>query len=403
MGVDKSDVLKKMREAEAIYVLMSDCTRMPFVVCDPETYDDQVLIFFSEEEAMKGGQEFLKEGNPLKIFNIENKYMLSFYSSLFPAGVNGMWVGKDTEEEIKLQLTELVRRPEQKPVRVGTDISNAVQVAGGGKSGSDDWHVNSIGNTGYTYILKEDGTVSSLGYNVNGELGNGAKVSTTAVQEVSNLTKIMQVAGSKNGNFGAAVKEDGTVWTWGVNTYGQLGNGTQDTPKTKAIQVGGSSSNTMKLRNGAVLENDGVTIAKDKNGQELIYNENNELITTVYIEENQKFRIDSDIQVEKSFSLHKANAKVDPKDLTYEVFDESFATVTKDSKGNGIVTPVGNKYGVAIVLVKDNKLGYGSIVRVVIRPKDAVAMPMIAAGNANDGCAALAEKVAGSADNWLWI
>lgn len=115
MGVDKSDVLKKMREAEAIYVLMSDCTRMPFVVCDPETYDDQVLIFFSEEEAMKGGQEFLKEGNPLKIFNIENKYMLPFYSSLFPAGVNGMWVGKDTEEESKLQLTELVRRPEQKP------------------------------------------------------------------------------------------------------------------------------------------------------------------------------------------------------------------------------------------------------------------------------------------------
>lgn len=98
MGVDKSDVLKKMREAEAIYVLMSDCTRMPFVVCDPETYDDQVLIFFSEEEP-EGRDEFLKEGNPLKIFNIENKYMLPFYSSLFPAGVNGMWVGKDTEEE----------------------------------------------------------------------------------------------------------------------------------------------------------------------------------------------------------------------------------------------------------------------------------------------------------------
>ena len=67
-----------------------------------------------------------------------------------------------------------------------------------------------------------------------------------------------------------------------------------------------------------------------------LYNENNELITTVYIEENQKFRIDSDIQVEKSFSLLKANAKVDPKDLTYKVFDESFATVTKDSKGKPV-------------------------------------------------------------------
>ena len=40
MSVDKSSVLKKLRESDAIYVLMSDCTRMPFVVCDPETYDD---------------------------------------------------------------------------------------------------------------------------------------------------------------------------------------------------------------------------------------------------------------------------------------------------------------------------------------------------------------------------
>ena len=49
MGVDKSDVLKKMREAEAIYVLMSDCTRMPFVVCDPETCADFLLRRRSHE------------------------------------------------------------------------------------------------------------------------------------------------------------------------------------------------------------------------------------------------------------------------------------------------------------------------------------------------------------------
>ena len=54
MSVDKSSVLKKLRESDAIYVLMSDCTRMPFVVCDPETYDDEVFIFFSEEDAMRG-------------------------------------------------------------------------------------------------------------------------------------------------------------------------------------------------------------------------------------------------------------------------------------------------------------------------------------------------------------
>ena len=115
MSVDKSSVLKKLRESDAIYVLMSDCTRMPFVVCDPETYDDEVFIFFSEEDAMRGGQEFLKANNPLKIFNIEKKYLLPFYSSLFPIGVNCMVIGKGTEEEIAIQLGELVRRPEQKP------------------------------------------------------------------------------------------------------------------------------------------------------------------------------------------------------------------------------------------------------------------------------------------------
>ena len=115
MSVDKNSVLKKLRESDAIYVLMSDCTRMPFVVCDPETYDDEVFVFFSEEDAMRGGQEFLKANNPLKIFNIEKKYLLPFYSSLFPIGVNCMVIGKGTEEEIAIQLGELVRRPEQKP------------------------------------------------------------------------------------------------------------------------------------------------------------------------------------------------------------------------------------------------------------------------------------------------
>lgn len=90
MSVDKSSVLKKLRESDAIYVLMSDCTRMPFVVCDPETYDDEVFIFFSEEDAMRGGQEFLKANNPLKIFRIKNSidFSVSFYNyhepSIYP-------------------------------------------------------------------------------------------------------------------------------------------------------------------------------------------------------------------------------------------------------------------------------------------------------------------------------
>ena len=119
-------------------------------------------------------------------------------------------------------------------------------------------------------------------------------------------------------------------------------------------------------------------------------------MTNLYIEEDQKFRIDSDIQVEKSFSLLKANAKVNPKDLTYTVFDERFATVEKDSNGNGIVIPKSGTYGVAIILVKDSNSGYGSILRLGIRPKNSVAMPMVSAGSAH----VVALKANGTV--WTW-
>ena len=55
-------------------------------------------------------------------------------------------------------------------------------------------------------------------------LGNGKETTTNEVQDVLNLKNVVQVVGSKNGYFGAAVRTDGTVWAWGLNTSGQLGN-----------------------------------------------------------------------------------------------------------------------------------------------------------------------------------
>ena len=47
----KIETLNKLRTTEAIYVLMSSCTRMPYVVCDPETFDDEILLYYTEAEA----------------------------------------------------------------------------------------------------------------------------------------------------------------------------------------------------------------------------------------------------------------------------------------------------------------------------------------------------------------
>ena len=58
----KIETLNKLRTAEAIYVLMSSCTRMPYVVCDPETFDDEILLYYTEAEAKEEAMKCQKEG-----------------------------------------------------------------------------------------------------------------------------------------------------------------------------------------------------------------------------------------------------------------------------------------------------------------------------------------------------
>lgn len=59
-GVKKQEALTKLRMASELYVLMSGFTKMPYVSCDPDTYDDQVLIFWTEEEAKQEAKKLLE-------------------------------------------------------------------------------------------------------------------------------------------------------------------------------------------------------------------------------------------------------------------------------------------------------------------------------------------------------
>ena len=56
----KIETLNKLRTVEAIYVLMSSCTRMPYVVCDPETFDDEILLYHREEDAKNKAKELIR-------------------------------------------------------------------------------------------------------------------------------------------------------------------------------------------------------------------------------------------------------------------------------------------------------------------------------------------------------
>ncbi len=92
----------------------------------------------------------------------------------------------------------------------------------------------SVGNA-YTLALKNDGTVWAWGYNYNGQLGDGTTTNTKLPIQVKNvsgsgyLTNIIQI--SAGNNYVIALKNDGTVWAWGYNANGQLGNGTATSTK----------------------------------------------------------------------------------------------------------------------------------------------------------------------------
>ena len=94
--------------------------------------------------------------------------------------------------------------------------------------------------------LKDDGTVWAWGYNFFGQLGNGTTAdSNSKPVQVSELDGIEAIAAG--GSFSLALKDDGMVWAWGNNWFGQLGDGTTtDGTQTtcEVTMIGGRTSSS---------------------------------------------------------------------------------------------------------------------------------------------------------------
>lgn len=85
--------------------------------------------------------------------------------------------------------------------------------------------VGVFGGYDFNMVLKSDGTLWSFGLNDEGQLGNGTLINSSTPVQVSGLTGVVQAAGSYR--TGYAVESNGTLWAWGRNDAGELGNGTQ--------------------------------------------------------------------------------------------------------------------------------------------------------------------------------
>jgi len=100
-----------------------------------------------------------------------------------------------------------------------SDKSSPVQTISGGTNWS---YISAIGLN--SSGIKTDGTLWLWGYNANGQLGDNTTTDKSSpVQTVSGGNNWKQVS---SGYSTAAIKTDGTLWMWGYNGHGQLGDNT---------------------------------------------------------------------------------------------------------------------------------------------------------------------------------
>jgi alpha-tubulin suppressor-like RCC1 family protein len=103
-------------------------------------------------------------------------------------------------------------------------------------------------NAGYTCAVKADGTLWCWGLNGYGQLGDGTtNPETNPVQVAALGNSVAQVAAGEQDV--CALKNDGTVWCWGFNFYGENGDGTTG-QHNSPVQATVAGSSVTKVRTG---------------------------------------------------------------------------------------------------------------------------------------------------------
>ncbi len=112
MAVDNSFMVRKVQEKENMIVAYCAYTAKPLLVCDPETFDDEVWIFDTQEQLNEFAKPFMEKKVVVRGIRYENKDFLHFFSTLYTIGVNRL-VFVDAEGTVtKMDLADLVKEPD---------------------------------------------------------------------------------------------------------------------------------------------------------------------------------------------------------------------------------------------------------------------------------------------------
>lgn len=99
---------------------------------------------------------------------------------------------------------------------------------------STNWNKVEVGDV-HTTAIKSDGTIWSWGFNEQGQLGINS-FSTSCRSPVQEITGSTWNQVSTHSAHTMAIKSDGTLWGWGWNPFGQIGNGSTSMSVRSPVQ-----------------------------------------------------------------------------------------------------------------------------------------------------------------------
>jgi alpha-tubulin suppressor-like RCC1 family protein len=126
----------------------------------------------------------------------------------------------------------------------GTTVKKNIPVKVGSAS---DWLAVSAGSY-HTCATKGLGELWCFGYNGYGQLGNGTLDGSTVPVRAGSATNWQAL--SAGHFFTCGLKSDSSLWCWGLNDYGQLGNGDTSTDQASPVQELGGDTHWTKLSAG---------------------------------------------------------------------------------------------------------------------------------------------------------
>ena len=103
MELNNEAAIRTVRSRDHFFVLYSQATRLPFVICDEESYNDQAWLFAKEEEIKNFGKELAGKKYATIGMKFEKKNFGQLFGVLYAIGVNTIvWASGEDRQEIEL-------------------------------------------------------------------------------------------------------------------------------------------------------------------------------------------------------------------------------------------------------------------------------------------------------------